>query len=95
MKWDDNLMLFTGVSHSHELDDGTVISIGQDVLFNLHVYKIEPSNPNKRIVIATIPHEKFGVYHDFGMTKEYAVIFEPPFYVELNIPKMMIQNVNI
>ena len=43
--WKDNLLLFTGISHSETLQDGTVLSLGQDLHCNLILFKIEPKNP--------------------------------------------------
>ena len=46
---------------------------------HLILYKIEPENIHKRIVVATISTGKIPVYeHSFGFNEEYATIFQHP-----------------
>ena len=91
----DPLMLFTGVSHSQRLRDGTVISLGQDMQYNIILYKIEPQSPHYRQEIAKIPSDKFGLYHSFALTKDYAIIFDPPYYMDMGVTDLMFHNNSI
>ena len=95
ISWEDNLNLMSGVSHSQTLPDGTVLSLGQDVSHNIILFKIEPENPRKRIQVAKIPHKEFVLAHSFGLTKDYAIVMEPPFYLDISALTLMFQNVSI
>lgn len=86
IKWEDDGMCISGVSHSRKLPDGTVISLCADFnketrSLDLVVYKMVGSNTKKRVVIARIPTNRYTIQHAFAMSKDYAVIFEPPYYV--------------
>lgn len=76
-----------GVSHSHKLADGTYISITsamnkKTMKMDLVVYKLEGKNIRRKVVIARIPMERQSIQHSFAMTRDYAIIFDPPWYVQ-------------
>lgn len=87
----------TGVSHSKKMADGTVISICGDVnketfKMDLLVYKLEPENTFKKVVIARIPVDRSPMQHAFAMTEKYAIIFDPPMYVEPSVFNILFRN---
>lgn len=51
---------------------------------DLLVYKLEGANINKKVEIARIPVERSSLQHSFAMTRDYAIIFDPPWYMDMN-----------
>jgi len=87
----------TGVSHSKRMANGTVISICnhfniQTMKLDLMVFKLEGENTFKRKMIATIPQDKTSMQHSFAMTNEYAIIFDPPWYIDFDLVGMFFRN---
>lgn len=81
-EWQDDVGCMNGVSHSRRRADGTVISICHVMnkgKMDLTVYKIGAENIHKRVVIAKIPMEKMAMHHAFALSKDYAIVFEPPY----------------
>ena len=52
---------------------------------NLMLYKMEGDNTFKRKMVASIPQDRTTLQHSFAMTTDYAIIFEPPWYMDMNI----------
>ena len=95
-KWDDGLCA-TGVSHSKKMSDGTYVSICDDFnrqtwKMDLLVYKLEGANTFKKIEIARIPVERSSIKHAFAMTTDYAIIFDPPWYMDSNLFEIIFMN---
>lgn len=51
---------------------------------NIMLFKLEGENTFKRKRIAQIPQDKdrSSMQHAFAMTHEYAIIFDPPWYMQ-------------
>lgn len=80
----------TGVSHSQRLANGTVISICSHfnidtMKLSLMVFKMEGTNAFKRQKIAEIPQSRTSMQHAFAITTEYAIIFDPPWYIDFDV----------
>jgi carotenoid cleavage dioxygenase-like enzyme len=60
--------------------------------FSLMVFKMEGDNTFKRKMIANIPQDRTSMQHAFAMTHEYAIIFDPPYYIDFDTYGMMFQN---
>lgn len=52
---------------------------------DLIVYKVAPEKVRKKVVIARIPMDRQSIQHSFAMTSDYAIIFDPPWYVQPNL----------
>lgn len=81
--WEDDLPCKTGGTHVEYNKAGEMFGICGDIeptgTNHLILYKIEPENIHKRIVVATISTGKVPVYeHSFGFNEEYATIFQHP-----------------
>lgn len=59
---------------------------------DLLVYKLEPENTFKKVVIARIPLPKNPVEHSFAMTDKYAIVFDAPMYVEPPVFGILFRN---
>lgn len=46
------------------------------------------------MVIARIPMERSSIQHAFAMTREYAIIFDPPWYVEPSLVDIVFTNIH-
>ena len=97
IKWEDDGMCMGGVSHSRKLPDGTYISICGDMnkttyKTDMIVYKMEGQNTKKREVIARFPMERNSLQHAFAMTREYAIIFDPPWVVQPALTDLVFNN---
>jgi len=80
-KWTDDLPCMIGVSHSATMPDGTVFSIcpskGKHMTENyISVFKMEPSDPFKRVEIAQIKTDIMVYMHSFAYTEDYIIVFE-------------------
>ena len=67
--------------------DGTYVSITSamnktTLKMDLILYKMEKENIRKKKIIAKIPMDRQSIQHSFAMTNEYAIIFDPPWYVQ-------------
>lgn len=47
---------------------------------NLLLYKMTPSDPLRRQVVASIPVEEFYYMHGFAISENYAMIVKAPIY---------------
>jgi len=97
IKWEDDEYCITGVSHSKRMPDGTYYSICNHLDFNtmkmsIMLFKLEGENTFKRIRIAQIPQDKSSMQHAFAMTNEYAIIFDPPWYLQQDFYSMMFKS---
>lgn len=99
IQWEDDGLCMSGVSHSRKLPDGTYISICGDLnketyKMDLVVYKMVGENTRKRVVIARIPMDRSSIQHAFAMTREYAIIFDPPWYAEPSLIDLVFSNIH-
>lgn len=67
--------------------DGTYVSITSamnktTLKMDLILYKMEKENIRRKKIIAKIPMDRQSIQHSFAMTNEYAIIFDPPWYVQ-------------
>jgi carotenoid cleavage dioxygenase-like enzyme len=97
IKWQDDNYCMTGVSHSKRLPNGTVFSICSHfdihrMALSLMVFRMDGDNTLKRKMIANIPQDRTSMQHAFAMTHEYAIIFDPPYYIDFDTYGMMFQN---
>ena len=61
---------------------------------NIMLFKLEGDNTFKRKRIAQIPQDKgrSSMQHAFAMTNEYAIIFDPPWYLQQDFFSMMFKS---
>jgi len=62
---------------------------------DLLVYKLEPQNTFKKVVIARIPVDRSPMEHAFAMTEKYAIVFDPPMYVDPPVFGILFKNAQI
>lgn len=83
MKWKDDLQCTTGTTHVRVLDDtfyGLCAEIKEKGNTYLTAYRVEG---DKRIVIGRVPTPQRSYQHCFGISKDYFLIFDHPFYFNL------------
>lgn len=95
LKWEDDLNCILGVTHSKTHPDGSMYSIcptmsetSFPIKNSIIVYKMDPTDPLKRIAVATIETKNLIYQHSFGLSKDYAMVVESP--MSFNVEPMML-----